>query len=166
MLVTILTDASWCPDTGAAGYGYWIASGRGKRPGGNTMRRASNPTHAEMMAIANGLTLAVKAGLVERGDDVLVQTDSTDAIACLRGERMRYESFTLELAEVRSYVVAFALEHELRIEYRHVKGHSDRPKARYKANNHCDERAKKFMRRARRELRQNKGGSDGIIHAD
>lgn len=30
MLVTIVSDASFCVDTGAAGYGIWIACDRGK----------------------------------------------------------------------------------------------------------------------------------------
>lgn len=156
MLVTILTDASWCPDTGAAGYGYWIASNRGSRPGGNSMRPAENPCHAEMMAVANGLAVALKAELVCDGDDVLVQSDSTDAIAGLKGERLRYETFTPAMAEVREYVVKLIADHNLNVTYRHVKGHSNRREARFRANNHCDERAKSHMRRARRQLRQEK----------
>lgn len=31
MRVTILADASHCPTTKAGGYGYWIASERGKK---------------------------------------------------------------------------------------------------------------------------------------
>lgn len=118
------------------------------------MRPAENPTHAEMMAVANGLTVALKAELVCDGDDVLVQSDSTDAIAGLQGQRLRYESFTPAMAEVRDYVVKLVADHQLNVSYRHVKGHSSRPEARYKANNHCDERAKTHMRRARRKLRQ------------
>jgi ribonuclease HI len=155
MLVTILTDASWCPDTGAAGYGYWIASGRGKRPGGNVMKPAVNPCHAEMMAIANGLTVALKAELVCDGDDVLIQTDSTNAIRALTSQELRYgDQFTLDMAAVRDYVTNLVARHKLRMEYRHVKGHSPRPEARFKANNHCDERAKLHMRRARRRIRE------------
>lgn len=154
MLVTILADASWCPETGAAGYGYWIASQRGKRPGGNVMQNAQNPSHAEMMAIANSLHVAVKARLVQHGDDVLIQTDCTDAIAGLQGHRLKYETFSPEMGLVHQFVVNFAREHNLTLEYRHVKGHSTRPEARFKANNHCDERAKGFMRTRRRQLRQ------------
>lgn len=92
--------------------------------------------------------------MVEVGDDVLVQTDSTEAIAALTGQRLRYESFTLELGEVRGHVNHLIQEHDLRVTYRHVKGHSGRSEARYRANEHCDERAKLHMRRARRRLRE------------
>lgn len=34
MKVTIIADASHCGNTGATGYGFWIASDRGKRNGG------------------------------------------------------------------------------------------------------------------------------------
>lgn len=164
MQVTILTDASWCPETRATGYGYWIASARGKRPGGNVMQPAQNSSHAEMMAIANSLHVAVNAGLVEPGDEVLIQTDSIDAIAGLKGERLKYETFTPEMGLVRQFVIQFIEKNRLTLEYRHVKGHSNRPESRFKANNHCDERAKGFMRKERKRIRQ--GVANGVVPQD
>lgn len=155
MLVTILTDASRCPDTGASGYGYWIASGRGKRPGGNAMGVTPCITTAEMMAIANALTVAVKAGLVQDGDDVLIQSDSTAATDTLQGRHSRHVCGTTEkMIEIKEYVRRFARDHHLNLEYRHVKAHTGRPEARFRANHHCDARAKTHMRRVRKELRQ------------
>ena len=37
MLVTLMTDASHCQQTGAAGFGFWCVSNRGKLAGGKTL---------------------------------------------------------------------------------------------------------------------------------
>ena len=163
MLVTILTDASRCPDTGASGYGYWIASGRGKRPGGAVLGEGGRTpciTTAEMMAVANALTVAINAGLVQRGDDVLVQSDSTAATDTLKGRHSRHVcGVTDKMVEVKEYVRRLALEHDLTLEYRHVKAHTGRQDARSLANEHCDRRAKKFMREVRRAIRVREGAN-------
>lgn len=145
---TILADASFCPDTKAAGWGYWIASDRGKRGGGGVikgMRSDYTSKHAEMMALVNALAVARKAGLVEDGDEILFQTDCVEAILCFRSGRPKH--ITDKMAE---------LTINLNVTYKHVKGHTNREthkQARYGANRMCDYRAGLYMRQERARRR-------------
>ena len=154
MRVTVLADASWCPSTGAAGYGYWIASDRGSRGGGNVLSRATTNNDAEMMAVVNTLHIALTAGLIESGDVVLVQTDSSHAISRFTRAGANATSVEREVIAALRWIVR---EHKLTISYKHVKGHTNRnthTAARFGANRMCDLRARRYMNEARRRLRQ------------
>jgi ribonuclease HI len=154
MLVTIITDASHCPDTHGAGYGFWIASGRGKVGGGGTMKsQVENANVAEMHAVCNALHHALKVGLVVKMDSVLIQTDCLGAIHAFDGTRKPRLESELKAKEVLD---RFRDKFALTIGFRHVKGHTSRPEARYVTNRLCDSRAKEGMRKARKQLRLNK----------
>lgn len=109
-----------------------------------------NNVIAEMMAIANTLHQALKLGLVQRGDEVLLQTDCIPAIEAFEGTRARLISEEYEVVTVlRNMKERFGLQ----LEFRHVKGHSGRQEARYVTNKLCDKRAKDAMRKARHKVR-------------
>ena len=144
---TLIVDASWCPSTGAGGFGYWIASDRGKRGGENPFReRVDSSNLAEMQAVVAVIYLARRLELVLPGDEVLVQTDSTAAIQGLNGFRTVMGKELRTQKEYRKVCVSIA------VELRHVKGHTRRTEARFVANNHCDRRAKIAMQLARKQL--------------
>lgn len=148
MLITILADASWCPDTRVAGYGYWIASDRGSEGGGGVMttRQVASNTVAEMMALANALHHAMLLDLVQADDSILFQTDCIAAILGFTGKRM----LALEQERlVNAYMRRSQRMLNLEFEYRHVKGHTRSREARFLANNHCDAQARSYMRQAR-----------------
>ena len=150
MHVTILADASHCPDTRAGGYGYWIASERGKKGGSGSFKgRVVNSTVAEMMAIANSLYEAVRHNLVLENDCILFQTDCEAAIFAFTGKR----SVTQEEGKVVSYVRKVVRGMKLTVSYKHVKGHTSNKQARFAANNACDRAARKAMRKARNLVR-------------
>ncbi len=150
MNVTILADASHCPETKAGGYGYWIASARGKKGGSGALKGSiSSSTLAEMMAIANAIHHAIKFGLVQAQDVLLVQTDCESAIFAFSKKRKGSE----EEKKVVEYVLRVVRLLSLAIEYKHVKGHTNSSKARFAANNACDRAARKAMRRARDKIR-------------
>lgn len=156
MRVTIIADASHCPDTLAAGYGYWIASERGKFGGGGPMKGlVADSTTAEMQAVCNALYAAVRCQLVQPGDEVLIQTDCEAAIQAFQGSRdvrRKHER------EVLRYFHSLRERSSIRVSFRHVKGHTKRKEARYVTNNLCDQRAKEGMRQARATV---KGDRDG-----
>lgn len=150
MNITILADASHCPDTKAGGYGYWIASARGKKGGSGVLNgQILSSTLAEMMAIANAIYCGIKEGLVCGNDVLLVQTDCESAIYALTLKRRGSE----EEKKVIEYVQKIAKLLKLTIEYKHVKGHTKNKEARFAANNACDRAARKAMRRARDRIR-------------
>lgn len=156
MRVTIIADASHCSQTGAAGYGYWIACERGKQGGGGEIKeRVDCSGAAEMIAIVNSVHISLKKGLVQSGDIVLLQTDCEAAILAFYGQRQR-----LTKDEKRAKATFFDLkrEHGFKFNFRHVKGHTTRSEARFVTNNLCDARAKKYMRLARQRI----GGLQGV----
>ncbi len=150
MHITILADASHCPDTKAGGYGYWIASERGKKGGSGPFKgRIPNSTIAEMMAIANSLYDAVRHCLVLEKDVILFQTDCEAAIYAFTGKR----DVNQEEAKVINFVKKVIRGMNLTVSYKHVKGHSSNKQARFAANNACDRAARKAMRKARNLVR-------------
>lgn len=150
MHVTILADASHCPDTKAGGYGYWIASARGKKGGSGVLNGAiTSSTLAEIMAIANAIYCAIKINLVQGNDVILVQTDCESAIFALTLKRKG----SAEEKKVVEYIQKMVKLLSLKIEYKHVKGHTNSSEARFAANNACDRAARKAMRRARDRIR-------------
>lgn len=153
MKVTIIADASWCPDTHMGGYGFWIAGERGKLGGSGRLLKSApvdNATAAEMMALVNALYAAFKYGLIEFGDEVLLQTDCLTGIHILSG----LQAPSTEQEELAFHTMGSQQTmYELRLNFRHVKGHTSNPNARSVTNRLCDERAKKHMREARAEIR-------------
>ncbi|WAX22399.1 RNaseH [Pseudomonas phage MiCath] len=150
MLVTIICDASWCPDTGAGGYGYWIASGRGKRGGGGRLR---NPTVgsnvAEMYAACNSLFIAWRVGLVVTGDEVLIQTDSMATIQAFLGLRV---NLLPQEEEACNQLRNLTKQIGITVRWRHVKGHTSTRDARSATNRMCDKRAKEYMKMMRSQI--------------
>lgn len=149
MDITILADASHCPVTNAAGYGFWIASERGKKGGSGAFKTVlPSSTIAEMMAIVNALYCAIRFELVHKHDNVLIQTDCEAAIFALTNRR---KLNNLEF-ECVSRMRLLLTEHSLTVTYKHVKAHTTRTQSRYKSNNACDRAAKNAMRKMRASL--------------
>lgn len=157
MLVTLMTDASFCHDTRAGGYGFWAISERAKLGGGGPLKnRVSGACAAEMMAVVNGLDAARKQGVAETGDHFLVQVDSMDAIARFNG---RVQPNHSDEKDALIALNAFTREHGVTVSFRHVKAHSGKKDQRSRANQHCDRRAKEGMRTARQGYRQSEGAN-------
>lgn len=152
MLVTIMTDASYCPDTGAAGYGYWIASNRGKCGGGGPLRRLlASSTTAETLAVANALHIAFKLGAAEIRDSVLVQTDCQAVIELFEGRRRPVDGTE---QEAYFHIQRIINKYFITLHFKHVKGHNAREgSARSVANHMCDKRARYFMKQMRNQQR-------------
>lgn len=149
MLITILADASHCPETKVGGYGYWLASKRGKKGGGGTFKgTVETSSLAEMMAVANALHIALTDHIVQMDDQVLIQIDCEAAIQAFGYQRK------LTPAEVKTveYVQKLKKSFNLALEFRHVKAHTSNNDNRSLANKACDKFARKAMRKAREQL--------------
>lgn len=155
MQITIICDASWDPFTHAAGYGFWIASARGKLGGGGAFNNSvDDATIAELCAIGNSLAVGVKDGLIQTGDRVLVQSDCVAALNLLAGRRSPRAGQERNAADI---IESRIQQYYLLMQYRHIKGHTLRDDRRSVANRLCDERAKTEMRKQRafRQCRDN-----------
>jgi ribonuclease HI len=86
--VTIFADASHDRSARVAGWGAWIkADGRQSITGGAAMKApVMSSGEAELCALANALALARSRGAVARGDVVMLQSDSLNALAIIRGK--------------------------------------------------------------------------------
>lgn len=105
-----------------------------------------------MLAVCNALFIAVKDGLLQEGDHALVQTDCVAAITAFEGSRLVTNPDEFEAVR---YFNDFRQGKKFTVSFRHVKGHTTRPEARFVTNNLCDKRAKEGMRKARARLKGN-----------
>ena len=150
MNITIITDASHCHRTLAAGYGYWIASERGKFGGGNALRgHIATSTLAEMMSLVNAVYIAVAKGIVLKSDHILLQNDCEAALHALDGSRKKLSN---KERKVRKSLYKLKNEVGFTLSFRHVKGHTGLAEARYVTNELCDRRAKAGLQKAREAL--------------
>lgn len=147
MLVTLMTDASHCTTTKAAGFGFWCVSNRGKLSGGKPFRGVVRDAYsAEAKGVANSLVIAFRSGIIQQGDKVIIQLDNLAVVSGLMGKSNKVRK---DVMDVFRFIKNFKIENNIEIECRHVKGHTNKKDARFKANNHCDKIAKKQMKLAR-----------------
>lgn len=151
MLVTLMCDASHCPTTKVAGYGFWIVCSRGNMPGDGVVHDVDTSLSAEMVAIASSIWHGLRDGPISPGDKVLIQVDCLGAIDRFEGIRdtLIVTDFQQEIIDYFWYVKK---KYFLETEFRHVKAHTSERSARSNANRLCDRRARKAMRTARDEL--------------
>lgn len=141
MLVTIITDASHCDQTKAAGYGVWVASGRGSKAFDGPIKQAHDSLAAECMAVCNGLYHAITNNLVLKGDTILFQTDCMGAMQLFTSTRVPRGCEK----EILQYFLDTTHGNGIGFRFKHVKGHSDVRDSRSSAQRKCDESAKKHM---------------------
>lgn len=150
MRVTIISDASYCPNNRVGGYGFWAVSGRGSHAG-EGMFKGSVPSaqNAEMMAIVNALHCSIGTGVAIAGDQVLVQTDCLNAITYFERKSRRISADALVIVNALD---ALKAKHSLDIEFRHVKGHTRQTGTKFVAQRLSDKRARRAMKKARRAV--------------
>lgn len=147
--ITIITDASFCPNTKAAGYSCWIASNGGKQAFEGPLNAPRDNNVAETMAIVNALWHGFKHGLIKPKSDILIQSDSETAIGILKGEKIPSNQ---QYRDAVAYVQGLVSRYSLTLRYKHVPGHTKGADSRTRAQNHCDVAAKRQMLRQRAEI--------------
>jgi ribonuclease HI len=142
MRATIITDASFCPDTKAGGWAVWIAGDIGARikQSGPFKENPATSNLAEIMAAINGCAIAYRAG----ARTMLIQSD------CLGVKAAIMKGSALWKAAKAAHFP------DAKITYRHVKGHTKNPAARSWVNRWCDEQAGLHMREGRQKLQLSK----------
>ncbi|TXG76194.1 reverse transcriptase-like protein [Candidatus Dojkabacteria bacterium] len=153
MLVTLNTDASFCPETKCGGFAMWCASDKGRFKYSNRFREKPNSSHeAEVMAIINGIAAVLKK--FENVNYIIVNTDCKFAIAILVNDR-HYQRKNMggsaKFKKYRRILGDVLLGKSIELEYRHVKAHTDITDARTYVNDWCDRAAKWHMRVMRNE---------------
>lgn len=150
MLITIIADASHCPDTHAAGYAYWMASDRGKLFGSGSMHNpCDSSVIAEMMALVKGVYYGIKDGIIHPGDKLCMQTDCVGAIQKL--QKLQNVSPAEEV--VTKYFNKITSQLSLTFYFTHVRGHTKVQDGRSFINRKCDKKARHHMQLMRSSLK-------------
>ena len=145
---TVITDASYHPDTKAGGWAAWV-----KGDGGMVFRQsgplpeAVNSTVAEVMAAANGVFLAANGGATQ----ILLQSDCMAVIHLIQGKTQ-----SPRILEVWARLMSFTCMRGVVVTARHVKGHGTIKDARTWVNDWCDRHARTHMERMRGNVRKRK----------
>jgi hypothetical protein len=98
------------------------------------------------MAVVNGVFIGLKQGVIEAGDELLIQTDCEAVIQAVLNRRNSISERELEALAVLRKLQA---ENNLNLEFRHVKAHTRGATKREWVNNFVDKAARKAMRSSR-----------------
>lgn len=143
MKATVITDASFCPETNAAGWAAWVTYSKGTereriKKFGTFKRKPKDSGQAELWAALNGVALAAKAGAL----DILLQTDCMQVVNLLKENQDKIQQ-SLALAKIYT---------NPKVSTFHVKGRTQFKGARFWVNRWCDAQAGAEMRRQRKSL--------------
>ncbi len=170
MMLTLFADASFCPKTGAAGWGSWaIRDGwpKGKFLGGVFRREITTSNTAELCGIASALWQHNKDGDLEGVKTLMLQCDNIVALGCI----MRHVrgAYVKNLPGKKNVFIhpAPKMNGKLNMEaveaiktivdgrsvmLRHIKGHNGTGDGRSWVNSQCDAEARRHMQARRKEL--------------
>ena len=166
MKATIITDASLCGQTGASGWAAWAKSYTSpvsQSWSGALKASPNNSGEAELYAIANGLHVAVKSGMLDGISDIMIQSDATIALGWIvrlvpcATISAHKNSSPLSIPKINpTQNVSAAIAHirnicdmlNVKITLRHVRGHTA-GNGRHWVNRKCDQLAKAAMKTER-----------------
>ena len=137
------------PETGNAGYAFWIASNNGTFKKYGKLNDCENSNEAEMMAIANALHFVRTHPSLENCTKIIINTDSELAINCINPKynyfgskkRERHKRFRSIRGVMTKYLGKYKGK-KCEFEFRHVKAHKKIESAREYVNNWLDKHAK------------------------
>ena len=144
--ITIFADASFCGQTGAAGWAGWIKHGpeMGLFIDGTFKQQPRDPGEAELLAMVKSFLYACK-WLDPTAVRFSLQSDCKPALKELAVQRGR----TPLSAHATRLLLDEAVARGLSLHFKHVKGHQKGITGRSWVNEECDKRAKAQMRRER-----------------
>lgn len=154
IFATVITDASFCPDTKAAAWAGWVKVDgvREAIKGSGRLRECSDSTLAETMAAANGIWMAASRG----ARHILIQSDCMAVIHLVEGK-----SKSPRLLEVMRQLRTYDCMRGVTLSARHVKGHGVIKDTRTWVNDWCDKTAGEIMGKQRAQLRRKTGQATG-----
>ena len=122
-ILTIYSDASWCPNKKVGGWGSWMRfEDTIHRAGGpllaKTVLESSND--AETAAAANALSAAFHQGMLEQAKMIVFVIDSLHAGGVINGT-INPSTDTQKMA--LAFIKKVAASHGVSVKANHVKGH-------------------------------------------
>jgi ribonuclease HI len=148
-LVTMFTDAGWSRTHSIGVWAVWAkCNGTRIRYAGQAKMPVLQSGQAELVAIANGLSLIARNFAPNAGSRIIVQTDSEEAMLALKRRFHRRP----ETKPALDHILKFTYEHNWHLDLRHVKGHSGDVTSRHAVNAWCDTECKRLMTQALRAI--------------
>lgn len=151
LLITLFTDASWCPKHKVGAYAAWMkVDGRTERAAGPLRGTIASSGQAEIAAMINGFWLIGKLLKPRRGTVVIAQTDCEEVRRVLDPQRPLPPKDKRLALRLRGLEVIVGLG--LAVDLRHVEGHKGTKTKRNAVNTWCDAAAREAMGEARAAL--------------
>ncbi len=174
MHMTLFSDASFCPNTGAAGWGAWAKCelwSEGVLFGGGFKSLLSASGEAELCAIANAMHVLGAGGHLSAVSTLMIQSDNLRALGLVKasvpGTSIRDHADGAKVPHLTRVDVSGTERRGLGIiqsevasggfvlHLRHVRGHRPGP-SRHWVNRQCDRIAKKHMHERRAHIGKEK----------
>lgn len=160
---TLIVDSSFCQDTGASGWAYWIKGGDmgsgviHSKEGG--VVRASHI--AEFTGVVEGVKHAIHGGILPKYAKVLVQCDClavggliSKARCVAKSPKYKVPSKFPDEKELTVELGGLVKGWGLELEYKHVAGHKHASMGgRFWCNIEVDKRAKEEMKKVRYQIK-------------
>lgn len=163
MVVTINTDASFNDQYKVGAYAYWIVSDAYRIKYAGMLKECGRSVEAELKAIANALFRLTKSNNANNVNLIIVNTDCTNAIEAIQGERKLKDKGCIDTIEhihtyQRMLIEANGIDKPTYsyIDYRHVKAHSKEKDKRSFVNNWCDRQARRLVKQRVNQIKQTK----------
>ena len=147
-IVTVFTDASFCPRTKASGFAVWIKTKSVTLRHSGAFKVAINtPGEAETAALSNGICAAMTRLDLQAGDIIVAASDCLDAIRAVEGKAKRLKP---TMAMICDHVRQGASVRGVDVRLKRVRAHQGKDAGpRHAVNEWCDKAAKAVMRDAR-----------------
>lgn len=147
-VMTINTDASHDPKTGAGGYAFYIKCDLFKiKKAGKFKDQTPSPLDAELKCIGNALATLLAQKELPEAKYLIINTDCLSAIRVIKNPIIKRGK------EVHKYYKDLISKlNSKRNELRHVHAHTNKTDKRSLCNDWCDREARRYMKEQRNEF--------------
>jgi len=149
MRLTIVTDISCSTQTLNNAYAFYIGCRKGKiMKAGELKIKTKNVDVAELQCIGNALFTFLKTPF-EGITSITVYTDSINCMCRILGLMARYDNkeFNKSLDLVLALNERICKKHNLKVNYQHIKAHTQETHKLARINDWCDKEAVKYRKR-------------------
>src|SRR5487761_2065467 len=149
-LITLFTDAGFCPKTHVASWAAWAkANGQTYRQSGVMNGKIDTSDIAELRAIANGVAMVMRHMKPTRGAKIIAQTDCAAAMQAILGTGYKTPRAQRRVKSAVDYINNRLTAAGVSIEMRHVSGHKGTATPRNAVNTSADMECRRQLAIAR-----------------
>lgn len=150
MLLTVTSDASFCPDSKKAGYGFLISSNVGRFSKSGKLKDTKNPCEAELKSIANAMCYIATHKELWGISKVIFNIDfiaakdfiEKNGMTSTGKKKHKGKRYRQIVGVITKYIGELRKRNpSVKIEYRWVESHTGKSENRSKANEYVDKLA-------------------------